>query len=272
MKAKMLILLSLCLGFVGCVENTPITPEPAEDGVIIILELEPQLQNGIIVSPVVHSFEYDSVYRVPTLQYGDSLSLCNTCSYDNTFLQDVIQLSQHAPFIHLKDNFVLVHWRWNDFIPLSIGFSRICDESSADFLDGFSQMDCIMFGNEENNQYYYIDMDYHDLTDIEQQWALTEGQKIQKPNVYDISWRDLDKYRGDQIKLTDVLPYYGGVYSAGHWFTTMPAFVWFSSDDAQENAYVSTYIEKNDSLEQIYIKTLIEMITNKDFEKCATRY
>lgn len=268
MKAKIVILFSLCLGLVGCAENTPITPEPAEDGVIIILELEPQLQNGIIVSPVVHSFEYDSAYRVPTLQYGDSLSLCNTCRYDNTFLQDVIQLSQHVPFIHLKDNFVLVHWRWNDLIPLSTGFSEICDESSADFLFGFYPRDCMMFGNEENNQYYYIDMDYHDLTDVEKQWGLTEGQKIVKPNVYDITWRDLDRYRGDQIKRTDIPPYDGFVYEHAYLFSTQ----YVQSRYFNQDAHALTTIEKNDSLEQIYIATLIDMITNKDFEKWALRY
>ncbi|MCI7575312.1 MAG: hypothetical protein MSS82_00750 [Bacteroidales bacterium] len=109
MKAKMFLLLSLCLGLAACnesqeVKNTPYMPYEWGNGEVYVLQFKkPEYK------------EYIMAYHPP---YD------NTCLYTNYVSQpiyptlpiEVLDVYHQSPYIDLVDNYVLLDWKNYHFI------------------------------------------------------------------------------------------------------------------------------------------------------------
>ena len=249
--------------FASCGHANSLTDEEPIDTVLpaelAIIKMSPEMQEKVFVSPIVDYISRDSKTGVFTLSYGNGLVLCNPTYTDSiltTFAQSELNILGTNPYIMLDNGYAIVDWKWSNFQPLSGSGRRAVyrysndsglnnDENGKLGYSGYCVDGHFSVSNEE---YYLLPMNWNQLTNLAEVWPVEEGIRIEKPEIRYVTFDALRKYGNLKVQdLPDDMYYF---------------YLHFPKD----NDAARTCIKENDEAQAAYVQTLIQMITNNDFE------
>jgi len=243
-------------------ENDTIVSMPAKEPQLALIKISPEIQKLVFVSPIVDSVVIDySQTNLATLYYGGDLVFCNPTIPDSIlsdFAQTQLKITGTNPYILLENGYAIIDWKWANFHPLSGAVRRTLYSSSEIYdnkvlLSAYTTNPDFFNGTLANEEYYLLPNNWQNVTDLREKWPLAEGTRIEKPEVRYVYIKDIENY-GDY---TESFKYYFFDFDLYY------IYVKFLRDPSTS----STHVEKLDSVQSVYVKTLNQMINNNDFEK-----
>lgn len=272
MKAKVLLIFSFAVVLCSCdrSNNPSPDPDPAVNAQLAIIKLSQEMQGRIFVSPIVDSIVVDYQNPVPnlnTLYYSDKLVLFNPTKQDSLlaeFAQSKLNLVGTNPYILLQNGYAIIDWKWMNFQPLSGAFRRVLYSSPQIYShkraqESYSTNFYYLNGSLENEKYYLLYVQWHELTDLASIWSLSAGEQIDKPEIRYINLKDIEGYGAYQKSFQTLYPYFEDLLSLYNIF-------------AQNETTFDQYVEDLDKMQSAYVQTLNQMINNNDFETWSRVY
>lgn len=272
MKTKIYFLI-VCLSalLLSCEKNTnaPSTGggDYVPDAQLAIIKTTPELLEQIFVSPIVDSAVVDySQTNLITLYYGDRLVLCNPTQQDSilaNFARLELKIIGTNPYVMLDNEHAIIDWKWANFHPLSGAYRRtvysspkIYDNNMA--LSGYSTNFSYMNGRLANDEYFLLDTQWQNLTDLTVQWTLAEEQRTEMPEVRYINLKDIEEYGDYKESYKD--------YFFGNDLNSVYQTYLRDPEKFKE------YSEGIDRVQASYAETLKQMLKNNDMEKLTFSY
>lgn len=253
MKSNFLIMAVLSVILVACGSD----PEPYHPtSSLVIVKVDESWKDGIVVSPIavsVKSAGMNAVGASSVLMYDDSLALSNVSMFTHdclNFAQDDLRILEVSPYIPLVNGYAMISWKWRYFISFAAPYVLAEDGRT------FSYMRVNNNGRVENEEFYHIPTDYANLADLKQKWAFADGENITRPEVWYLTPKKLDKYRNKSFK---------SMYKKGP--DMLQAFKTYQNNAEDGMAYARMC----DSIENIYVATLNDMITKNELEKWSIK-
>lgn len=272
MKAKVLLIFSFAVVLCSCDRSNNPSPDPdsAVNAQLAIIKLSQEMQGRIFVSPIVDSIVVDYQNPVPnlnTLYYSDKLVLFNPTKQDSLlaeFAQSKLKLVGTNPYILLQNGYAIIDWKWMNFQPLSGAFRRVLYSSPQIYShkraqESYSTNFYYLNGSLENEKYYLLYVQWHELTDLASIWGLSAGEQIDKPEIRYINLKDIEGYGAYQKSFQTLYPYFEDLLSLYNIF-------------AQNETTFDQYVEDLDKMQSAYVQTLNQMINNNDFETWSRVY
>ena len=252
---KKVLSMSLCaiIIFASCTTNAPDYAR-ALDNRFPIIKLTHNLQNQVLVTPIVDSIIWDYSSCVHQLCYGDGLVLCNPNITDSilaAFLQSKFNICGTSPYIILDEEFAIIDWKWSMFHPLS-GTNRRTQYISKSLHNSYSINSYYSISNEE---YYLLPTNWTELENLTNIWRMEEAQHIDKPQILYINFKDIENY--GNIKKSSKIKYDLLYYD----------MLWVYNLYKEENDNFNNYVEEMNILQDCYVETLKRMIKNGDLDK-----
>ena len=272
-----LFLCTLCVLLNACdntnppIENEETNPlssgDPTLETQMAIIKLSTGMMENIFVTPIVDSCVVDySNNNLSTLYYGDGLVLCNPTMTDSVlseFAKDQLHIIGTNPYVLLDEGYAIIDWKWAHFQPLSGAYRSVLYSSSQIInhkmaQDGYSTNFYYLNGTLANEAYYLLPIHWRDLTDLRAIWPMAEGSRIEKPEVIYVKYTDIEKYGDYAVGYQNLKRKY---HVDAEQFYTL--YNLYKSDSTLFNDYIG----ECNNLQSSYVKTLNQMINNKDLIK-----
>lgn len=260
MKTKNIIAYSIAVvlcALTSCEHTNTLNPtETAVEPQLTLIKLSQDMLNKVFVSPIVDSVLIDHTQgNLYTLYYGEGLVLCNPTKQDSVladFAAARLNILGISPYVQLDNGYVLVHWKWTRFHPLSGAFRKTrCNNSY------YSTNAYYMNGRIANEGYYVLPINWDEITILRTIWPNKEGIAIDKPELRYVNIADIEKYGAYQE-------------SSKRYFEENDLYRMYNLY-VKDSGIFETQIQKMDVLQQSYVETLNQMIKNRDFEKWTQR-
>ena len=252
MKNANLLLIVFLIAFISC--NNRLPDEGSGDepvsGNITIIKMDKDMQEKILVSPIIRSVYMNEKYNNQINYDENLLSLSNVVNNGEflSFVDEHFNIVGTSPYIPLSNDYVMVTWRWRDFHPIATSYLKASDGSSCTnhivrLTDG--------------EQFYLLNNKWKELADLQTQWNKSDGQIINSIEIKRILINKLDKYRSTS----------SGISKLGELtFTIKGAWFAYRYENGSIDA-VNRYVAQCDSLESIYIETIKEIIEKDDWKE-----
>lgn len=165
------------------------------------------------------------------------------------FMEEVTHITGQSPYIYLTDDFYLIDWKWQCFHPLSSIASHSWNNAYHKPM-------------EEQIRYHSFttDINWTDLTNLTQTWSNAQFRShVQVNDVWSVGLQHIDAMY-DEMK-TDYICYGEGLYVDG--LSASIAYQYYLNDSTYFCHYPGeylSYISYCDSLQDVYVEHLIDMI------------
>lgn len=263
MKNKLNFLLICVFGLIACSKEEPNqggtggSVDQMVDYQLTIIKMTPELQDRILVTPIVDSVEILRPSYEKKLYYADVLALCNLTHHD-TLLAELAQseydLVGSSPYILLEDGYAIIDWKWGYFHPLSGQLRSAVHAKNFDGIYAYrSNIDAEIY----NEVFYLLPIHWKELTSLTAKWDMATGTKTDDLITYHIKVKNIESYGNLNTSFFNVQTQYGFDPSV----LSLNA-IYEMADKEQALAYRKAL----DELQNEYVKTLNLMIQNKDLD------
>lgn len=264
MKNKLTISLSRCflwlLAILCSSCNQKSDPEPTTEEQLAIVKIGSDMYENVFVSPVVDSVHIEhSKGNVYTLYNEDSLALCNLAPLDtllSEFAQSQFNIIGKSPYIVLDNGYAIIDWKWSYFQALS-GAYRETRYTGLKTNAQHSYSTNAHYSNGElaNEEYYLLSVKWLELSKLLSNWNISDGLRIEKPEIYYVNLSDIEKYGDYQMTCREISTKYNVTIFD---FRTVYNLYLRDVDKFKE------YVKECDHLQTQYTETLNRMIKNND--------
>lgn len=217
--------------------------------VIVRFATADQKDKVIVQDPIDR---YDGIWGQFLYKIDKRLSL-NMSYYSSKpmaeFMEEVTHITGQSPYIYLTDDFYLIDWKWQCFHPLSS-------------IASYSSNNAYHKPMEEQIRYHSFttDINWTDLTNLTQTWSNAQFRShVQVNDVWSVGLQHIDAMY-DEMK-TDYICYGEGLYVDG--LSASIAYQYYLNDSTYFCHYPGeylSYISYCDSLQDVYVEHLIDMI------------
>ena len=257
---KYFTFVTTCVALMACTNSNPPEPDEMPEFKLAIIKMGPEMRNSIFVSPVVDSATIDySKTNLTTLHYGNVLVLNNPTTLDNElaqFAQSELNIVGTNPYLHLDNDYVIIDWKWYQFHPLSgEGRRPLHFNAKSSSRAEYSTNRFYNNGIIANEEYYLLSTPWNNLSSLTAEWTLDEGTRIEMPEIRYIDCVKIEKYGKFENSINEIIHKYNIVDFPG-------LFKLYSDNPEMGKACVEEFC----AMQVAYVKTLNEMINNKDFE------
>ena len=238
-------------------EPTP-KPESMVEPQLAIIKLSQEMQNHVFATPVVDSAIVDSKTNLTTLFYGDGLVLTNPNEKNTAlakFAQSELKIVGTKPYLLLSGGYAIIDWKWWQFHPLS-GEFRAPRFYNSHLRMAYSTNSGLNNGAIANEEYYLLNSDWKNVSDLTATWKFTEGEHLNIPEIRYIDCAKLEEYGKYTHSVKEILRKYNLEDLHG-------LYVLFSGDAEKGKACVA----ECNAMQSAYVETLKEMIDNNDLDK-----
>lgn len=268
---KRLSFYMLYMPIILCISCTNTNPpqqegEPVPESQLALILFPQEQLDYVFVSPIVDSVVIDYNTNINTLYYLDGLVLCNP-TYDDSIFTEFAQkqwsLAGTNPYVILDNGYALVDWKWSHFHPLSGSPRSVLYWNPEIYVNmatqpGYTTNSYYMNGTLENEEYYLLSIKWQELTNLGIIWNMSEGTKIDKPEVRYVNLKDVEQYGINHNNPNDIDKNYNT--TAGDIRCVYNLYL-------RDSTLLEDFVAKWDKQQAIYVETLNQMIKNKDFEK-----